>query len=128
MDARQHLYYAFGILAYAIAKADGEVQPEERERLQDLIYKETGHEPDFDYAEIIFNLLCRDGQPLSSATGWAMEAFEKGKHQLGPMLQQRFLFMLKAIAKAHPPITPSEQAIISNFYQWLEELPANPNA
>ena len=34
MDAKQHLYYALGALAYAVAKSDGKVQAEEREKIK----------------------------------------------------------------------------------------------
>jgi hypothetical protein len=62
MDAKQHLYYALGIMAYAVAKSDGEVQNEERQMIHKIVVEESGHEIDFDYAEIIFSILQKEKQ------------------------------------------------------------------
>lgn len=125
MDAKQHLYYALGILAYAIAKTDGEVQREERQRLQELIFEKTGHQPDFDYAEIIFQLLCRDKHAMDGTFDWAMSTFEKGRHHFDASLKQQFVVLLEEVAKAFPPITAGERQLIASFCQRINHLNAN---
>lgn len=128
MDAKQHLYYALGILAYALAKSDGVVQREERERLHELIFSKTGHQPDFDYAEIIFQLLHRDEKSLDGSFEWAMEAFEKGKHHFDDSLKQQFVFILEEVARAFPPISAEEQQLLMDFSQWLKTMKSTSNS
>ena len=37
MEGVERLYYGLGLLAYAVAKADGKVDPEERQKLHDIV-------------------------------------------------------------------------------------------
>ena len=58
MEGTERLYYALGQLAFAVAKADGQVNAEERQRFHDIVVKgakETS--PSYNISEIIFHLL-----------------------------------------------------------------------
>lgn len=119
MEARQQLYYALGILAYAVAKADGNVQSEERQLIQDIVAKESGHNMDFDYAEIIFHILQKDEPGIEYVYDWAMNALGKGKRHLTSELKGQFIKVIRQIAEAFPPATPEERKLIERFSKDL---------
>jgi len=58
MDAKQHLYYGLGLIAYAVAGIDGKVQREERETIQRLLSEGIKKvDVDYDVADIIFQIV-----------------------------------------------------------------------
>ncbi|MBI2280685.1 MAG: TerB family tellurite resistance protein [Bacteroidetes bacterium] len=118
MDAKQHLYYALGIMAYAVAKADGKVQNEERQMIHKIVVEKSGHEIDFDYAEIIFSILQKEKQGASEVYQWAMNAFNLGKHHLTPEMKKQFIAVIKQIAEAYPPKTIEE-------IKWIDKISRN---
>src|SRR5688572_9273851 len=115
MDAKQHLYYALGVLAYAVAKADGKVQAEEREKVNEIVSKGTQHEVDFTYTDIIFQILQKDNAGFKDVYDWAMHAFETGKYYLTPEVKKQFIAVIEQIAEAFPPTDANERALISRF-------------
>jgi uncharacterized tellurite resistance protein B-like protein len=122
MDAKQHLYYALGALAYAVAMADGKVQHEEREKLQDIVTSGTDHEIDFTYTDIIFKLLQQDKTGFKEVYHWAMKSFELGKYHFTPAMKAEFIAIIQQVADAFPPTVPEEQALISRFADDLGKL------
>jgi len=124
MDSKQHLYYALGILAYAVAKADGQVQHEERQMIHDIVEKESGHNLDFDYAEIIFSILQKDKPGIEQVCEWAMNAFETGKGHFTPQVKEQFVNVIQKIAEAFPPTTTEERQVIERFSRdiWAFEI------
>ena len=126
MNAKQHLYYALGVLCYAIAKADGEIQIEEQEKLKEIIESKTGHTIDFTYVDIIFRLLEKDGNlTIAAVYDWAMENFELGKHYFADEMKLEFLGLMKQVAHAFPPATDEERELIEKFRQDLPKLGVN---
>lgn len=119
MDAKQHLYYALGIMAYAVAKSDGEIQHQERDLIHKIVSEESGHEIDFDYAEIIFSILQKEKQGANEVFNWAIHAFELGKHHLTPLMQKQFVAVIKRIAEAYPPATPEERTMIDKISRFI---------
>ncbi len=122
MDARQHLYYALGIMAYAVAKSDGEVQKEEREMIHNIVVEESGHEIDFDYAEIIFSILQKDKQGANEVYQWATKAFDLGKHHFTPAMKEQFVNVIKSIAEAFPPTSSEEINMIDKISREIWSL------
>ena len=121
MDAKQHLYYALGIMAYAVAQTDGEVQNEERLMIHQIVVEESGHEIDFNYAEIIFSILQKENHGTSEVYQWAMNAFNLGKHHFTPLMKEQFVKIIKKIAEAYPPKTIEEIKLIDKISRniWL---------
>lgn len=122
MDAKQHLYYALGALAYAVAKADGVVQPEEREKVKEIVNDGIQHEIDFTYTDIIFQILQKDKMGFKDVYNWAMHAFETGKYHLTPEVKKQFIDVIKAVADAFPPSVPEEQALLARFAEDISKL------
>ena len=61
MDAYAYLFYGLGQVTYAVAMADGKVQKEEEQKLNDIVVSNLEkNNIDFDYTGTIFKLLQRD--------------------------------------------------------------------
>ena len=58
MTPLQNLHSAIGELTYAIARADGNIQKEERKKFHDIVAAELRcKDYDFDISDIIFQIL-----------------------------------------------------------------------
>lgn len=115
MNATQNLYYALGQLAYSVAMADGKLQKEEKERFHKLMMAEAAYDIDFDYADIIFQILDKDHMPLDTTYQWAMKELELNRHYLNDHLKKKFADVMAQVAKAFPPLAAEEQQLISRF-------------
>jgi uncharacterized tellurite resistance protein B-like protein len=124
MDAKQHLYYALGIMAYAVAKADGEIQQQERQMIHKIVSEETEHNINFDYAEIIFSILQKEKNGVDSVYKWAIHSIDLGKHHFTPLMKDQFIAVIKKIAEAFPPTTKGESKMIDKFSRviWSSTL------
>lgn len=125
MDARQHLFYATGILAYGIAKADGKIQLAEKEKLQEIVGQAIEHDIDANYMEIIFELLEHDKVGFEGVYKWAMDAFETGKHHLTDSLRARIVAAIKEVANAFNKIDKEEQQLLDQFESDLAKIKVN---
>lgn len=125
MDSKQSLYYALGIFTYAIAKADGVIQSEEKEALHKLVMEETDHNMDFHYVEIIFNLLQKDKAGFEDVHKWALDALENGKYHLTEELKTQFIDVMKKVADSFPPKTDDEHGMINTFIQEIRDFKVN---
>lgn len=119
---KQHLFYAVGILAYAVAKSDNKVQQEELKILKEIVKSEIDHEIDFGYTEIVFELLAKDGNSTETVYKWAMNSMELGKHHLTMDLKYKFCSILKKVAAAFPPSTEHEKELIQRFDSDIEKI------
>lgn len=120
--SKQHLFYAIGILAYAVAKSDDKIQPEELKTLKEIVKSEIDHEVDFGYTEIVFQLLAKDGNSIETVYKWAMNSMELGKHHLTMDLKYKFCSILKKVAAAFPPSTEEEKELIKRFDSDIEKV------
>jgi hypothetical protein len=122
MDARQHLYYALGALAYAVAKSDGTVQKEERDKVHKIVSTAVKHDIDFTYTDIIFQLLQKDTVGFMDVYKWAMKAFETGKYHFTDEMKQDFQWVIEQVAIAFPPKTEEERQLLERFGEDLKSL------
>lgn len=122
----QNLHYAIGELAYCMAKVDGNVQKEEREKFHDLIVSELSDDYDFNISEIIFKILDKDKPDSSGTYNWAMKEIRMNSHYLSPDLKRKFISMMEKIALAYPPVTKEEREILERFKKDMECLKGDP--
>jgi len=112
--SKEKLYDALGELIYAVAKADGLVQPSETDKLHELLM----------------------GHPWSREIQWSFdyeqrkeitvdEAYEKALDTCkayGPTKEYAFLFeVLRAVAEASHGVDASEREVIHRFKKELKE-------
>lgn len=125
MDSSQRLYYALGIMCYAIAKADGTVQQEEKDELARIVKEGLNHQIDFSYADIIFQILQKDNAGFDEVRKWALDALEDGKYHLTENLKIDFVAVLEKVAAAFPPKVPEEMKMVDQFKNDLESIHVN---
>lgn len=123
MDAKQSLFYGLGQITYAVAQADGKVQREEREKLQKLLKEEIKRlDADFDYTDIIFQLLDKEHIDFETSYKWGIDSMKLGSHKLTNQLKWEFLEILCKVAEAYPPTSKSEMEIIARFTHDLRGM------
>lgn len=116
MDAKQSLFYGFGQIAYAVAQADGKVQREEREKLHQFLKEEINRiDADFDYTDIIFQLLDKEHIDFETSYKWGIDSMKLGSNKLTNQLKWEFLEILCKVAESYPPSTKAEMEIITRF-------------
>ncbi|MBL7892811.1 MAG: hypothetical protein JNL63_09275 [Bacteroidia bacterium] len=127
MDNIQGLYYAFGQLAYAVAAADGAIQQVERTALHKLLVEKfNNHNIDFDYSEIIFQILAKDHTKVNTAYEWAMREMKLNEYYLTEKKKKDFVDILQQIASAKTPVTIDEKNIIDKFREDIAPLKGDP--
>lgn len=123
MDAKQSLFYGMGQIAYAVAQADGQVQREEREKLHAFLADEIKNiDADFDYTDIIFQLLDKEHIDFETSYKWGIDSMKLGGHKLTTKLKWEFLDLLCKVAESYPPATKKEMEIVSRFLKDLRAM------
>ena len=127
MSPTQNLHYAIGQIAYAIARADGEVQKKERQKFHDIVAAELRCENyDFDISSIIFQILDKDKEDTDTAYDWAMKQIRTNGHYLSPQLKATFIKVIEKIAEAFPPVTDDERKLIVDFKNDIQLINGDP--
>ncbi|PBQ30508.1 hypothetical protein CNR22_01570 [Sphingobacteriaceae bacterium] len=127
MRPQENLHYAIGLMAYAIARADGAVQKEERQKFFDLVHAELKREHyDFDIASIIFQVMDKDQSSLEDTYHWAINQIKVNSHYLSPSLKTTFIRVMEKVAKAYPPVTVEESSLLDRFKKDIEPLHGDP--
>lgn len=123
MTPRQHLCYALGELAYTIAKIDGEVTKEERQKLSDIISNDLSP-IDFNYeiAKIIFEMVDKQNKNADTVYKDAVETIQCYSDSFDPQLKLVFLRTLEKIERAVPPVTDAQKELLQNFRQEIKAL------
>ncbi len=123
MDAKEHLYYGLGIVAFAAAKADGEIQVTEQKELHDLVHEwSEKYSRDFDVTEIIFSVLKNSKPGFNEGFEDGMKYIKLGSNHLDEQTKEHFIYLIQDIAHAFPPVTHAEEEIIKRFKEAMHEL------
>jgi uncharacterized tellurite resistance protein B-like protein len=127
MTALENLHYAIGELAYAVAKADGEVQKEERLKFHNIVEAELRcKDYNFNVSDIIFQIVDKDKTSLQEAYDSAMKQIKTNSHYLSPELKATFIKVMEKIANAYKPVTLNEQNLIEKFKKDIEPIIGDP--
>lgn len=123
----QNLHYAIGELAYAVAHADGVVQPAERKKFHDIVEAELRcKDYDFDVSDIIFKIMDKDKHDSKTVYNWAMHEIKTNSHYLSPQMKNTFIKVMEKVAAAYPPVTENERKIIDQFKKDIEFIEGDP--
>ena len=127
MTNKEGLYYAFGEIAYAVAAAGKTIDEAEKKVLHDQLVKSVSdHGLDFDYSEIIFQLLSKDHTDVKTAYEWAMKEMKLHEYYLTEKLKNDFIGILEKIASAKPPVTLDEENLIERFKRDIGPMKGDP--
>lgn len=128
MTPIENLHYAIGELAVAVARADGEIQKEEREQFYNLVETELKNKNyAFDISDIIFKVM--DKQKVSStidAYNSAIKEIKINSHYLSPELKEKFIKVMEKVADAYKPVTINEMLLIEKFKQDIAPIYGDP--
>jgi len=127
MTPIENLHFALGELAYAMARADGTVQKEERLKFRAIIESElkAGHDA-YGVSDIIFQVLARDKTDTETTYSWAMNAIRLNSHYLSPEMKQTFIRVMEKIAEAFPPVEASEHNLLERFRRDIAPIEGDP--
>jgi len=112
----EQLFYGFGMIVFAVAFADGKVQPAEKRELREMIARWAEQiDASLDVSEIIFSIMdtVHSGSKQSFELG--IKAIELGRDHLDERLKEKFIYLLEDIARAFPPVTTEEKNLIAKF-------------
>lgn len=127
MTPTENLHYAIGEMAYAIARADGAVQKEERQKFHDIVAAELRmKDQGFNISDIIFKIMDKDKTSTKDAYNWAMGQIRVNSHYLSPQLKETFIKVIEKVAKAYAPVTIDETDIIEKFKKDIAPLKGDP--
>lgn len=124
MDGVERLYYALGELAYAVAKADGQINYQERNKLHDIVVKEAKcHNHNFNVSEIIFHILQKEKIfTVEDSYRSAIREMALCSNYLTNDMKAEFVAVLDKVARAFDGFTDEEHAIIERFRVDIEKL------
>jgi len=128
MTSIENLHAAIGELAYAIARADGTIQKEERQKFHDIVEAELRcRDFDFDVSDIVFQIMDKDKFiDAETSYNWAMKEIRMNSHYLSPELKETFINVMEKVAKAYPPVTIEESNLIEKFRKDIEPIIGDP--
>ena len=128
MSPLENLHTAIGELAYAVARADGTIQKEERQKFHDIVMAEIrSKDYNFDISEIIFKILDKDKiVDTETSYNWAIKEIRMNSHYLSPELKAKAIRVMEKIAEAFPPVTPKETSLLKRFREDIEPINGDP--
>ncbi|KAA3651989.1 MAG: TerB family tellurite resistance protein [Bacteroidetes bacterium] len=124
MNSVERLYYALGELAYAVAKADGQINFEERNKLHDIVVKGAKcHNYEFNVSEIIFHILQKENIfNVEDSYRSAMREIKANSKYLTDDMKAEFVAVLDKVARAFNSITKEERELIERFRKDIDEI------
>lgn len=123
MTAKEHLFYGLGIIAHVVARADGIIQADEKNELRELVEEWVSQlDVDYDITQIIFRVI--DNRPTDNEEAYnlGMKYIRLGDQHLTESMKEKFVFLIRDVAHAFPPVTEEEKAMIDRFRSDLEKL------
>jgi uncharacterized tellurite resistance protein B-like protein len=123
--SKENIHRAMGSLAYAVALADGEVQPEEIQIIRKLAFAEFSlSDSDNDWIQAMFAELQSKNIQLEEAYQYALDVLEYNRHDydFDEGMKTRCRSFLKKIADAFGEISWQEQGLMERFESDLSHF------
>ena len=114
----QEISLGLGSVVYALAKADGHIEPDEANRLRELLTRQ----PHGDLAWYAFQLHLHQDRKCREAYGYALRRFRNNRHELDELQKARFVEILEQVAAADANVAKRELALIDQFQHDLRAL------
>jgi uncharacterized tellurite resistance protein B-like protein len=116
--SKQNIHIAMGSLAYAIAKADGQIQEAEKKLIKKLAQEEFELEDvDNELIENMFIKLEKENVSLEDAYAYAIDTLEANKFEFDfdLVMKNKCIKFMRRIAEAFQDISSAELSIIDRF-------------
>jgi uncharacterized tellurite resistance protein B-like protein len=114
-----------GSLAYAIAKADGIIQEEEKKVIKKLAQQEFElSDADNEWITKMFSQLEKDNISLEDSYAYAMDTLEANRHDYDftDSVKQKCLNFMEKISLSFDGISREEQDILERFKKDLQKF------
>lgn len=105
-------------MAYALAKMDGTLQPEELNTFRQVL----NEEPHGEIALSMISLNDRYGVNAEEAYRFALRRFSENKRELDDDLKKKFIGILQRVADSHDGTSRKEQELIRRCRKELSRL------
>lgn len=123
MNATQKIYYALGQLAYLVALADGKVQESEIRALHKLVINEIKkHNTNFEYSDIIFNVLNEEKLNPDLIYEFAINELKEASEFITESIKNEILSVLTNIASSYDNVSDEELKVIRNVEEELKKM------
>ncbi len=116
--ALQNIHIAMGSLAYAIAKADGTIQEEEKNVIKKLAQKEFElSDTDNEWISSMFTQLEKDNISLDDAYTYAIDTLESNRFDLDftDSIKVKCITFMEKVSESFDGISGEEQVLIERF-------------
>jgi uncharacterized tellurite resistance protein B-like protein len=116
--SRQNIHMAMGSLAYAIAKADGQIQEQEKEIIRQLAQKEFElNDSDNEWIKNMFLSLEANQTTLEDAYNYALDVLEANRFDFDfdQIMKQKCVRFMERVAEEIDGVSTDEQMIIKRF-------------
>lgn len=116
--ALQNIHIAMGSLAYAIAKADGVIQNEEKVMIKKLAQQEFElSDADNEWISNMFNQLEKDGISLEEAYSYAIDTLESNRFDMDftDSIKKKCISFMEKVSESFDGISGEEQVVIERF-------------
>ncbi|HSZ24695.1 MAG TPA: TerB family tellurite resistance protein [Cytophagaceae bacterium] len=123
--ALQNIHVALGSLAYAIAKADGVIQAEEKAVIRDLAQKEFElSDSDNEWISSMFNKLEKDNISLEDAYNYAIDTLKANQYDFDftDTVKSKCLRFMEKVSESFDGISGDERAIIDRFKEDMNKF------
>lgn len=115
---QQDLYIGLGSIAYALAKLDGRIQPEEYTTIQQVLREE----PHGEIALNVIDLNDRYGVKAEEAYQFAFRRFTENRRELDESFKKRFFGILQRLADSHEGVSRKEQELLRRCRRDMSRL------
>jgi uncharacterized tellurite resistance protein B-like protein len=116
--SRQNIHMAMGSLAYAIAKADGQIQEQEKEIIRKLAQKEFElNDSDNEWIKNMFANLEENQITLEDAYNYALDVLEANRYDFDfdQSMKEKCVRFMERIAEEIDGVSADEQMIIKKI-------------
>jgi uncharacterized tellurite resistance protein B-like protein len=123
--SRQNIHMAMGSLAYAIAKADGQIQEQEKEIIRQLAQKEFElSDSDNEWIKKMFANLEENQISLNDAYQYALDVLESNRFDFDfdKIMKDKCVRFMERIAEEFGGVSNDEQLIIKRFKNDMQKF------
>ncbi|HVD98818.1 MAG TPA: TerB family tellurite resistance protein [Cytophagaceae bacterium] len=123
--ALQNIHIAMGSLAYAIAKADGIIQEEEKKMIQQLAQKEFElSDTDNEWISSMFNKLEKENISLDEAYNYAIDTLDANRYDFDftDSVKSKCISFMEKVSESFDGISGEERQIIDRFKQDMNKF------
>ena len=116
--SKHNIHKAMGSLAYAIAKADGEIQQQEKSLIKKLAQKELEiGDNDIEWIEQMFLTLEKQNIQLDDAYRFAIDTLEENRYEFDfdASIRNHCIQFIQKIAEAFDNTSLKERDLINRF-------------